>query len=78
LRESFCFFCTDLTLKAPTTYLNCALINGLQRKTNRNEINCSIQELYEIHPMDGLVFSSMMDEYCGSKGFFRCGSPFVA
>jgi hypothetical protein len=32
----------------------------------------------ETHPMGGLVFLSMFDGERGSKGFFRCGSPFVA
>jgi hypothetical protein len=32
----------------------------------------------ETHPMGDLVFLSMLDEDRGSKGFFRCGSPFVA
>jgi hypothetical protein len=68
-----------LILQRKRQYLNFALTNGLQRKGNRNERRfCSFMNMHKTTSWVFYGFKFLFDKTYDFKGFFRCGSRFVA
>jgi hypothetical protein len=54
------------------------LKTACNEKGTATKVGVQFKSFIETNSMSGAVLFSMLDDDRGSKGFFRCGSPFVA